>query len=117
MKLIIAGSRTLDLPSSFIQGCVDLIGTDGQLTEIVEGGAAGVDWSGEQWARQNKIPVKTIKADWNKFGPKAGPLRNKEMAQYGDELLLIWNGTSKGSASMKKEMQKLNKPIYEVIIK
>lgn len=29
---------------------------------------------------------------------------------------LIWAGKSRGSANMKKEMEKLNKPVYEVIV-
>ena len=49
-------------------------------------------------------------------GKAAGHVRNKKMAEYGDALLLIWDGKSKGSANMKKEMQKLNKPIYEVTL-
>lgn len=38
------------------------------------------------------------------------------MAEYGDALLLIWDGKSRGNASMKKEMQKQNKPIFEVVL-
>lgn len=60
---------------------------------------------------------KEFPADWKAHGKAAGPIRNKQMAEYADALLLIWDGESKGSASMKNEMLKLNKPVYEVIIK
>jgi hypothetical protein len=39
------------------------------------------------------------------------------MAEEGDALLLIWDGESKGSANMKKEMLFKKKPIYEVILR
>ncbi len=38
------------------------------------------------------------------------------MALYGDALLLIWDGKSRGSTSMRNEMKKLDKPVYEVIL-
>ena len=39
------------------------------------------------------------------------------MAAYANALLLIWDGESKGRKSMKSEMAKLDKPIYEIIIR
>lgn len=60
---------------------------------------------------------RTFKADWNTYGKTAGPKRNAQMAEYGDALLVIWDGKSRGSANMKSEMLKLGKPVYEVIIK
>jgi len=56
-------------------------------------------------------------ADWDTHGRAAGPIRNKQMAEYGDALLLIWDGESRGSANMKSNMKKLGKPVYEIIIK
>jgi len=119
MKLIIAGSRDLGnkVKPSFIQNL--LIELDIETPhEIVSGGATGIDSLGERYAA-DFINMNIIKfpADWNKHGRVAGPIRNAEMAKYADSLLLIWDGTSKGSLSMKNEMLKLNKPIYEVIIK
>lgn len=129
MKLVIAGSRhfkELDLSELFPDftltcGWVaeEYLDFD-KITEIVHGGCpTGVDdfanfsWD-EYW---DIIPTKVFEADWDKYGKRAGPRRNKEMAEYGDGLFLIWDGKSKGSASMKKEMQKLGKPIYEIILR
>jgi hypothetical protein len=39
------------------------------------------------------------------------------MAEYADALLLIWDGKSRGSLNMKQQMLKLEKPVYEVIVK
>lgn len=131
MKLIIAGSRILTnisikniMYNAFTSGTFDPT----KITEVVCGGASGIDTLGAEWAVEeywydsghtykNIIPVKNFPANFKKLGKKAGPIRNAEMGAYADALLLIWDGQSKGSASMKAIMQKLNKPIYEVIIK
>lgn len=115
MKLIIAGSRNLNFSIIYIQSRLDELGLN--PTEVVCGGADGVDYSGKDWANINSVPVKLFPSDWNKHGKKAGPIRNGEMAEYGDALLLIWDGQSRGSFSMKSKMQALNKPIYEIIVK
>ena len=122
MKLIIAGSRTITKLSSYwVRDTLTQFGIDHMdaniITEIVSGAASGVDTIGEKFAKKYLIPLKQFPADWDSKGKSAGHIRNAEMGNYADALLLIWDGQSKGSASMKAIMQKLNKPIYEVIIK
>lgn len=40
------------------------------------------------------------------YGRAGGPIRNAKMAEYGDALLLIWDGKSRGSQSMLREATK-----------
>jgi hypothetical protein len=120
MKLIIAGSRNMFVHPEFINEVCSVSGIYGNylIKEIVSGCAEGIDNSGEEFAFWNgNIQVKRFYADWEEYGKAAGPIRNKEMAEYADTLLLIWDGESKGSANMKKEMLALNKPVYEVILR
>lgn len=133
MKLIIAGSRSIDREIAYAE-CVKwrIANRDKEVLEIVSGTAKGVDRGGEDYAEFYDIPVKRFPAKWtdfsdpetvikiNKYGQKynakAGFIRNKAMAHYADALLLIWDGRSGGSANMKENMEKLGKPIYEVIL-
>lgn len=115
MKLIIAGSRGILVFADFIENLRYFHGL--KITEVISGCAAGIDKSGEYYAEKYNIPVQKVPADWNKFGKMAVPIRNKQMAEEGDALLLIWDGESKGSANMKKEMLFKKKPVYEVILK
>ena len=89
-----------------------------KVTEIVSGGCpSGADAAGERWASENDVGVLRFKAEWEKYGKAAGPIRNKKMAEYADALLLIWDGKSPGSRNMREEMKKLGKKIYEVKVK
>lgn len=118
MKLIIAGGRNIPEHIAYAE-CVKwrIANRDKVATEIVSGAARGVDTAGEEYADYYDIPVKRFYPDWDTFGKSAGYRRNLEMGQYADALLLIWDGESKGSGHMKDIMRKLNKPIYEIVIK
>lgn len=115
MKLIIAGSRHLDIPYVFIQWAIAKFNLN--ESEVVCGEANGIDRAGKSYAHWLNVPVKSFSADWKTHGRSAGPKRNKQMAEYADALLLIWDGKSAGSRNMKEQMEKLNKPVYEYIIK
>ena len=120
MKLIIAGSRSIDEIVAYAE-IVKLRILDNSpianVTEIVSGRARGPDKAGEVYGDFYDIPIKKFPADWNKFGKRAGPIRNAEMAKYADMLLLIWDGKSRGSLDMRQRMVGLGKPIVEVILK
>lgn len=110
MKTIIAGSRSIT-DRDFIYGCIARSGFT--ISEVVCGGANGVDSVGKLWAIQNNIPVVTFPANWEEFGHAAGPIRNKQMAEYADALILIWDGKSRGSKSMHELAIKNNLKIRE----
>jgi hypothetical protein len=86
------------------------------IDEVVCGKADGVDTAGEQYADYYGISVKYFPADWSTYGKAAGPCRNAQMAKYGDALLLVWDGKSRGSLNMKQNMLKLKKPMFEVVL-
>lgn len=117
IRLIIAGSRDICLSNISLYHFANHFFDYRIPTEVVSGGAKGIDTYGEEYAANRGIPIKRFEADWYNFGKSAGPRRNKEMAKYADKLLLIWTGDSPGSKNMKEEMLKLGKPVYEVIMK
>ncbi len=119
MKLIIAGSR--DVPARLCEtfildafyGRVPVAVRD-SITEVVHGGCRGIDQEAGRLFKE--YGVKVFPADWTTHGRAAGPIRNRQMAEYADALLLIWDGKSRGSANMKKEMGSLGKPVYEYVV-
>ncbi|ANQ52903.1 DUF2493 domain-containing protein (plasmid) [Flammeovirga sp. MY04] len=105
-RLIIAGSREMNLCqssyqilSSFVESYLEENNMIPWNTEIVLGGAKGADEIGEDFALNNGFQIKKFLPDWN-LGKKAGPLRNKQMAEYSTHLICFWDGNSRGSRSM-----------------
>lgn len=97
MKVIIAGSRTID-DYNVVQ--MAIYESNFIIQEVVSGGANGVDKLGEKYANESRIPIKIFQAMWKISGRKAGFLRNLEMAKYADALIAIWDGESKGTKNM-----------------
>lgn len=110
MITIIAGSRTI-LNPRLVENAAKDCGWN--ITEVVNGLAHGVDELGGQWAKKNKIKIKEFPANWEKFGRKAGFLRNEQMANYAEALILIWDGESKGSKMMLDLAKKKGLKIFE----
>lgn len=73
------------------------------------------DIFGAWWAILNDVPVDYYPADWEKYGKSAGPIRNSEMANHADALILIWDGSSRGSRDMKMKAKGLKR--YEEIVR
>jgi hypothetical protein len=115
MKVIIAGSR--NVPGWEAEDHVARAMRGREVSEVVSGCCRGVDHAGLLWAEWRDVPVKRFPADWALLGKSAGPVRNRKMAEYADELVLIWDGKSRGSADMKRAMTALGKPVHEVIVK
>lgn len=115
MKLIIAGSRDLNVSTEFIEEQILKFNISPYI--VISGGANGIDRCGELFAKKLLLHCMVFEANWQLHGKSAGPLRNQQMAKEADALLLIWDGKSAGSRDMKSKMQGLNKQVYEVIIK
>ena len=101
-KVIIAGTRTFadyELLKQHADHMLSRIRTTDTI-EIVSGGASGADALGERYANEMGYSIKRFPADWAKYGRKAGPLRNEEMAKYADALIAFWDGQSRGTKSM-----------------
>jgi hypothetical protein len=105
MKVIIAGSRTFDNYDLLFEKCSEIV-KDFDSVEIVSGNAKGADRLGERFAKENGFALTLFPADWEKFGKSAGYIRNKEMAEYADILIVFWDGVSKGTKHMIDSAEK-----------
>lgn len=122
MKIIIAGSRTITdktkINSAIFRGINKLVPFD-KLNEtvIISGGARGVDLEGENWAKSFGFPIEQYLPHWDKFGKRAGMIRNSDMLGKADAVIVLWDGNSKGAKHMMDISKRNNIPIYVEIIK
>lgn len=128
-QCIIAGSRSID---NYELVEVSVKESKFKINEVICGCARGVDNLGNMWADINNIPIVKMPAKWNdftvtpchvktrydgaKYNTYAGHIRNRKMAEYATHLILIWDGKSSGSASMRKLAVEHNLKIYEKIV-
>jgi hypothetical protein len=96
MKLAVVGSRTFN-DYELLKKNLDEIHKETPITLIISGGAKGADSLSEKWADENGIPKQIFKPDWDKFGKRAGFLRNIDIILNSEQVLAMWDEKSKGT--------------------
>lgn len=110
MKLAIIGSRTItdvDISAYIPAG----------VTEIVSGGAKGVDTCTAAYAEQNSIKLTVFRPDYARYRKGAPLKRNEEIAQYAEEALVFWDSKSRGTAQIIQSFCAQGKPCAVIEIK
>ena len=104
MKLAIIGSRSIE-----ITNIEQYLPND--VSEIVSGGARGVDRCAEQYAKAHNIKITGFYPDDARYGRIAPLKRNDQIAAYADTVLAFWDGQSTGTIYTLRAFHALNKPI------
>ena len=108
MKIAIVGSRSL------INVSIDpYIPKD--TKEIVSGGAKGIDSLAAKYANEKKLKLTEFLPLYEKYGRAAPIVRNKEIVNYADKVIVFWDGSSKGAASVIRYAKEIKK-VTEVIL-
>ena len=110
MKVAIIGSRTL-----VIENLEEYLPQN--TTEIVSGGAKGIDSSARDFAGKHNIKLTEFLPQYQKYGKAAPIVRNREIVTYSDMVIAFWDGKSRGTKSVIDLCKKQNKPINIHIIK
>ncbi len=90
MKLAIIGSRGLT-----VKNLEKYLPSD--VTEIVSGGAKGIDTCAMEYALTQGIKLTEILPAYKKYGRSAPLKRNLLIIDYADEVLAFWDGRSRGT--------------------
>lgn len=71
---------------------------------IVSGHARGADELGERYAKERGLGCEVFPANWDKYGKRAGFLRNESMAEISNCAIIFMSayGENKGSRHMEK---------------
>lgn len=123
MKVIIAGGRDYnnfqvveDAVLAHVWTALDELAQPGERAidvmrdqvEIIQGGAKGADAMGRRFAEKYGLATRVFYPDWDTHGNAAGPIRNKQMAEQGTDLVAFWDYKSHGTKSMIGEARKRN---------
>lgn len=108
MKIMIAGSRSIlhfDLEK--------YIPEDTEL--IISGGAKGVDTLAEQYADRRGISKLILRPDYRRYGRAAPLIRNRKMVDLADRIIIIWDGSSRGTRHTIEYAESISKSITLII--
>jgi len=108
MKAAIIGSRNLNV------NIADYVPAG--ITEIVSGGARGIDTLAEAYADAMNIPKTIIKPDYERYGRSAPIRRNEVIVDHADFIVAIWDGVSRGTKFVIDYAKRTGKPIEVHII-
>ena len=104
MRIAIVGSRTLT-----VEDLGHYLPED--VTEIVSGGAKGIDRCAKQYARENQIKLTEFLPDYHRYGRGAPLKRNLNIVDYADCVIAFWDGQSRGTKSVIELCQQKKKRI------
>ena len=104
MKVAIVGSRSIRIDdlAPYIPK---------ETTEIVSGGASGVDTCAKDYAISHKIKLTEFLPNYERYGKAAPIKRNSQIVNYADEVIAFWDGKSHGTKHVLDLCKKLGKEI------
>lgn len=85
-----------------------------QIRTLIHGGAPGVDRMAGSFGIGCGLDVKEYRADWNKHGRAAGPIRNQQMIDEGRPDLGVEFPGGRGTADMTRRLRAAGIPVIEV---
>lgn len=110
MKIAVVGSRSLQV-NNLKEFLLD------NVTEIISGGARGMDQCAKSYAEEHNIPLTEFFPDYSKYGRTAPLKRNIKIIKSADFVLAFWDGKSRGTKFVINNCKKMKVPIRVYVIK
>ncbi len=112
MRLIaVTGSRHYD-NAALVEATLGLhVGAE---DVVLTGDARGLDTIARHWAFYNKRRTTQFRADWDRHGLAAGPIRNGEMLAAADILIAFTDGAGKFTRNCIAQAKRKGIPVIEV---
>ena len=82
-----------------------------EVTEIISGGARGVDTSAREYATEHGLKLTEYLPEYNKYGRSAPLKRNITIIENADLVLAFWDGSSRGTKFVIDNCKKRNIPL------
>lgn len=104
MKVAVVGSRGLKINDlgKYIPD---------EVTEIISGGAKGVDTSAKEYALSHGIKLTEFLPEYERYGRSAPLKRNIQIIETADVVLAFWDGSSRGTKYVIDNCNKRNIPV------
>lgn len=107
--VLVCGSRDWADPDSVYME-LQRATSDTEHVHVIHGDAPGADTMGAAAAHDFGYEVTAFRAEWDRFGKAAGPMRNLRMLDAGPDLVLAF-GTGRGTDHTVREAEKRGIPV------
>lgn len=104
MKVAVIGSRGLQ-----VDRLEDYLPAG--VTEIVSGGARGIDACARDYALLHGLKLTEFLPEYGKYGRAAPLRRNIAIIEYADLVLAFWDGSSRGTKFVIDSCKKRDIPV------
>ena len=104
MKVAVVGSRGIEL-----KNLSEYLPED--TTEIISGGAKGVDHAARSFALTHEIKLTEYYPDYSRYGRGAPLRRNIRIIEEAELVLAFWDSASRGTKFVIDQCQKRGIPI------
>jgi len=84
--------------------------------KFVSGGAIGTDKMAERFAQESNIEIQVIAPKWSQFGKGSAIIRNRQIVQLSDVVIVFWDNESKGTLSAINFAKKMDKKLIIINI-
>lgn len=105
MRLMVCGGRDY-VDDDTVFEALDRVLAKRRVVLVIHGGASGADSLADQWAKARGIQpmvFEVTRDDWQRLGPRAGPLRNTSMLNHGKPDGVVAFPGGKGTAYMVRQ--------------
>lgn len=109
MKVAIIGKRNISDPEAVYSIINETIPRN--CSEVVSGGADGVDLLAERYAKEHRLYLKVFLPEYEKYGNVAPLLRNYDIVDYADMIYAFWDMDSKGTRDVIRRCLDTGKPV------
>ena len=100
MKILVCGGRNFE--DTAVLNRVLFPYQYGAQNVIIHGGARGADRLAARWADEHDVETEAYPAYWDKYGKRAGFLRNAQMLKEGKPDIVIAFPGGNGTADMMR---------------
>lgn len=103
-RILVTGGRDYEDVGA-IYTTLSAIHAETPITLLINGGATGADAISKVWAAGRRVAIKIYRADWQKHGKSAGPIRNQRMLDEGKPDLVVAFFGGRGTADMVRRAE------------
>jgi len=110
MKIAVVGSRSLtniDIERYILD----------DADEIVSGGACGADLCAAEYAVRKGLKLTEFLPQYERYGRAAPIVRNKQIVDHADKIIVFWDGFSRGTMSVIEYARRRGKPLEVILCK